>query len=366
MIKKPKSKKIAFLVPAYNEETVITSTIRYLLKLAPKEDIYIVDDGSKDKTARVARKFVKNVITIKNGGKAGAISSGIERFDLTNRYGYIMPVDADTILSPNLPRVVEKIFSTDKNKKIVAVVCKVVGRDTSLTTSYRMWEYEISQVIYKSAQSVINTITVNPGCSTIYRAELFNKIRFPSRTMTEDMDMTFLIHRKKLGKIVYTPNAIVITQDPKTFKEFLKQIDRWYTGFWQCISKHRVPWGGQLLDAELTLLGLEGVFNGFLSLFLVVTLPMLLLKSSNVILYPFILDLTLFVLPTIIYTIIKHKVPKLLLYLPFFYFLRLISGIIFLKAFIKVVIGVEDKNGFIWDTARYIPREEKQWATQVS
>lgn len=363
---KPKSKKIAFLVPAYNEETVISSTIKYLLKIAPKEDIYVVDDGSKDNTAAVAKKQISNVLTIKNGGKACAISSGIEKFKLTNTYGYIMPVDADTILSPNLPKVVEKVFSNDKNKKVVAVVCKVVGRDTSLTTSYRMWEYEISQAIYKSAQSVINSITVNPGCSTVYRAELFNKIKFPTRTMTEDMDMTFLIHRKKLGKIVYTPKAIVITQDPKTIKEFLKQIDRWYTGFWQCILKHKVPWGGQILDAELTLLGLDGVFNGFLSLFLLLALPILFIKNPNIVYYPFLFDLIFFVIPTVTYTAIMHKTAKLFIYIPFFYPLRIISGLVFLKSFFKVVIGIEDKNGFIWDTARYIPREEKAWATQTS
>ncbi len=361
-----KSRKIAFLVPAYNEETVITSTIRYLLKVAPQEDIFIIDDGSKDNTAKVAKKLVKNVLTISNGGKANAITTGIEKFDLINNYKYIMPVDADTILSPNLPRVVEKAFQDDKSKKVVAVVCKVVGRDTSLTTSYRMWEYEISQAIYKSAQSVINSITVNPGCSTVYRSDLFKRIKFPSRTMTEDMDMTFMIHRKKLGKIVYTPNAIVITQDPKTIREFLKQIDRWYTGFWQCVLKHKVPWGGQVIDAELTLLGLDGVFNGFLSLFLVLTLPILLIKSPMVVFYPFLFDLFLFVIPTLSFTAIKHKTAKLFVYLPFFYFLRIVSGIVFLKSFFKVVVGIEDKNGFIWDTARYIPREEKAWVSQTS
>ena len=62
--RKIKSKKIAFLVPAYNEETVIASTIRYLLKLAPKEDIFVINDGSKDRTASVAKKFKVNVLIV--------------------------------------------------------------------------------------------------------------------------------------------------------------------------------------------------------------------------------------------------------------------------------------------------------------
>jgi cellulose synthase/poly-beta-1,6-N-acetylglucosamine synthase-like glycosyltransferase len=365
-IKKNK-KDVAFLVPAYNEETVISSTIESLFLVASKEDIYVVDDGSKDKTAKVARKYKVNVVTIKNGGKANAISAGIKKFDLIKRYKYLMPVDADTMISSSLPSVVRNIFKKDKKKKIVAVVCKVSGRDTSMTTSYRMWEYEISQLIYKSAQSEINAITVNPGCSTVYRSELFGKIAFPKRTMTEDMDMTFMIHRKKLGKIVYTSKAEVKTQDPKTIREFIKQIDRWYAGFWQCILHHKVPWGGQLLDIELSLLGMEGVFNGLLSTFLAISIPFILIYNPSILLYPFLVDFIFFMIPTLAYTAFIHKSLKVFIYSPMFYFMRIMSGVLFLRSFLRVVIGIEHKKEFVWDTARYaIEKGEKAWANQTS
>lgn len=361
-----KLSKIAFLIPAYNEEKVISSTIRHLLLISQRKDIYMVDDGSKDRTYQTARRFGVNAIRIKNGGKANAINTGVKEFNLTKSYKYIMPVDADTVLSPNLSKVVIDVFEKDTQAELAAVVCKVVGRDTSLTTTYRMWEYEISQTIHKAAQSIINAITVNPGCSTIYRSEIFEKMDFPHRTMTEDMDMTFYIHRKRIGKIKYIPNVTVITQDPKTIKEYVKQIRRWYTGFWHCVIKHDVPWGGQILDLELIILGLEGVFNGLLSLFLIISVPIVLVTNPKILLIPFLLDLGLYLIPAVLYTSIKLKTLKMIMYSPLFYFLRLLSGVIFLESFIKAVSGIEEKRSFVWDTERYVPREEAIWVNQTS
>lgn len=256
--------QIAFLIPAHNEEAVITQTIKSLLRLTSENNIYVVDDGSHDATNSIAKTYLNYVITIPNGGKANAINRGIETFDLVKRYKYIMPVDADTILSKNLPEVVTSIFEGDKDKKVAAVVCKVRGRTTNILTSFRMWEYEISQIIHKSAQGIIDAIIVCPGCSTVYRSGIFEKVNFPSRTLTEDMDLTFMIHRKHLGKIVFTQKSEVITQDPKSLKEYTKQMIRWYTGFWMCVVIHKVPWGGQTLDLEVSMLAIEGVFNGLL------------------------------------------------------------------------------------------------------
>lgn len=359
--------KIAFLIPAYNEGRVIASTIKSLLKITDKENIFVVDDGSHDTTNEVAKSFLKNVITIKNGGKANAINYGIQFFELTKKYKYIMPVDADTVIHSNLQDVVLSIFNEDKAGKIAAVICKVRGRTTNILTTFRMWEYEISQIIHKSAQGVIDSIIVCPGCSTIYRSEVFTKIRFPSRTLTEDMDLTFIIHRKHLGKIVFTQDAEVTTQDPKRFKEYIKQMERWYTGFWMCVHLHKIPFGGQVIDFEVSMLALEGVFNGLLSLFFVIGIPLAILTNPNILIYPMLLDLVFFTIPTISYMAIKYKTRKIFLYIPIFYFLRIFNSLVFFKSFLKATVGLQNNKHFIWDTDRYdeIGKEEP-WVIQAS
>ena len=355
---------IAYLIPAFNEGAVIEPTILSLLKITSKDNIYLVDDGSSDQTLLIAMSYLVNVTTIPNGGKANAINRGIEIFDLTNKYKYIMPVDADTLIPENLAEVVTPIFESDNNKKIAAVICKVRGRTTNVLTTFRMWEYEISQIIHKSAQEITNSIIVCPGCSTVYRSEVFNKIKFPSRTLTEDMDLTFTIHRKNLGKIAFSHNAEVTTQDPKNLKEYIKQMHRWYTGFWMCVNIHKVPFGGQMLDAEVAMLAIEGVFNGLLSLFVLIGLPFALLSNPAVFFYPLAFDLIFFTLPTVIYMVVKYNSPKIFLYIPAFYCLRLFNSIVFFTSFIKATLGAHSKKDFTWDTARYTYRKEGKWAIQ--
>ncbi len=49
---------ISILVPAYNEEVTIISTIESLLKLDyPVYEIIVLDDGSKDQTAKLVREY---------------------------------------------------------------------------------------------------------------------------------------------------------------------------------------------------------------------------------------------------------------------------------------------------------------------
>ena len=48
---------VSVIVPAYNEERVITRTVESLLKnIYPNFDIIVVDDGSKDATFETAKK----------------------------------------------------------------------------------------------------------------------------------------------------------------------------------------------------------------------------------------------------------------------------------------------------------------------
>jgi cellulose synthase/poly-beta-1,6-N-acetylglucosamine synthase-like glycosyltransferase len=61
----PESKQtrfISFLVPAYNEEKSIKTTIKALLAVKypkNKKEIIIINDGSTDKTQEIVKKFEK-------------------------------------------------------------------------------------------------------------------------------------------------------------------------------------------------------------------------------------------------------------------------------------------------------------------
>ncbi len=85
---------ISVVVPAYNEELFIGNTINALKQSKLINRIIVVDDGSKDKTAKIASELGVEVIKlIRNKGKGYALRVGINRVILDSKI--IVFIDAD-------------------------------------------------------------------------------------------------------------------------------------------------------------------------------------------------------------------------------------------------------------------------------
>lgn len=90
-----KQPKILVIIPAYNEERNIAKTINEVKEKAPYVDILVVDDGSKDKSAEVARQLNVRVVSLPfNLRIGGAVQTG---FKIAKMLGYdiVIQVDAD-------------------------------------------------------------------------------------------------------------------------------------------------------------------------------------------------------------------------------------------------------------------------------
>jgi glycosyltransferase involved in cell wall biosynthesis len=89
---------VSVIIPAYNEERVIATTVQGILASSYRDlEIIVVDDGSRDNTlgvlnANFANEPRVNVVGIANGGKANALNVG-----LTHGQGsVVVALDADT------------------------------------------------------------------------------------------------------------------------------------------------------------------------------------------------------------------------------------------------------------------------------
>ncbi len=73
--------KIAVVVPAYNEEELISNTIESIPEYV--DCIYVIDDGSKDQTARIVSEFPDPRVVLirhqKNSGVGAAIITGYKQ-----------------------------------------------------------------------------------------------------------------------------------------------------------------------------------------------------------------------------------------------------------------------------------------------
>lgn len=88
-------RKVLAIIPAYNEEESIVSTVEDLLANAPGVDYVVVNDGSRDNTERVCREHGFNLVSLPvNLGLAGAFQTGM-KYALRNDYDYAVQFDAD-------------------------------------------------------------------------------------------------------------------------------------------------------------------------------------------------------------------------------------------------------------------------------
>jgi len=83
---------VGIIIPAFNEEDRIGMTIYALKKISCVEKILVIDDGSSDSTAEVARISGAEVLRLeKNLGKGKALKKGLETIETT----IVAFVDAD-------------------------------------------------------------------------------------------------------------------------------------------------------------------------------------------------------------------------------------------------------------------------------
>jgi glycosyltransferase involved in cell wall biosynthesis len=93
------AKKIALLIPVYNEEKNISQVIKDCLPY--QLDIIVIDDGSRDQTPKVVKRLKQNSnyrLTLlqhsKNKGKGAALKTGFQ-YTMKKNYQGVITLDGD-------------------------------------------------------------------------------------------------------------------------------------------------------------------------------------------------------------------------------------------------------------------------------
>jgi glycosyltransferase involved in cell wall biosynthesis len=120
---------VSILIPAYNAEAWIADTIRSATAQTwRRKEIIVVDDGSSDRTAAVAREFASKEVTVvstKNQGAAAARNHALQ----LSQGDYIQWLDADDLLAP------------DKIERQLAALREVEGKRILLSSSWAYFNY---------------------------------------------------------------------------------------------------------------------------------------------------------------------------------------------------------------------------------
>jgi len=234
--------RVAVLVPAYNEETVIVRTVRSVLNSDyPNLRVFVIDDGSRDRTAEVVREAYAQeiergrlvVLTKPNGGKAQALNYALEFLDEELYVG----IDADTVIASD---AVSKLLPHFADPRIGAVAGNAkVGNRVNLWTRWQALEYITSQNFERRALDLFHVVTVVPGAIGAWRTQAVKDLGgYPLNTVAEDADLTMNLLEHHY-RVIYEDRSLAFTEAPIDAKGLMRQRFRWSFGTLQAVWKHR-------------------------------------------------------------------------------------------------------------------------------
>ena len=107
---------LGIIIPVFNEEKKIESVIKKLKKF----EVYIVNDGSTDRTLNILKKYRKyiNIINLKkNVGYENAIIHGFKK--INKKFKHILTLDGDGQHSPDY---INKVYNFYLNENLDLLV----------------------------------------------------------------------------------------------------------------------------------------------------------------------------------------------------------------------------------------------------
>lgn len=232
------SPPVAVVIPAFNEEKVIAACVASVMRSDyPDFHVYIVDDGSTDRTAEAIRELIAtnprlHLLHEENAGKWHAANLALSEIDTP----IFVVADADSIFLPDTIRWLVQPF---RDKKVGAVAGLVeVGNRVNILTDFQHQEYMVTQNVLRRAHEFFDGILVVPGAVGAWRTKAVRESGgFSGETITEDADLTVAVHRAGY-RVKFEERARSITEAPVTTRAFLRQRLRWQLGMLQVSWKH--------------------------------------------------------------------------------------------------------------------------------
>jgi glycosyltransferase involved in cell wall biosynthesis len=183
--------KILIIIPAYNEEESLPDVLQDLQSYVPDADILVVDDGSRDRTAALARQAgVKVACLPYNLGIGGAMQTGFQ-YAQNNDYEIAIQFDGDG--QHMASEIGELLDPLRKGRADIVVGSRFLKRGDYRPSFFR----KLGIWVFSTVLSAILGIQVTDTTSG-FRVANRRVIDFFARTYPEDypeVESLVLLHR---------------------------------------------------------------------------------------------------------------------------------------------------------------------------
>ena len=231
---------VTILIPAYNEEQVIATSVRAALDADyPELEVLVLDDGSTDGTEAAARaaaagdprcEVLRDPV---NRGKAEQLNTGFARA----RHELVVVTDADTHMLPHALRHLAVRMNQSPLVAAVAGAPHVTNR-TRLICAMQVLETATIISLTRRTQSLSGRVGIVAGVLGMFRRERVLAVGgYDGRMSTEDVDLTWRLLMAG-WHTAYEPHALVGMQVPSSPRALWAQRTRWARGQGEVLHEH--------------------------------------------------------------------------------------------------------------------------------
>jgi len=214
-----KTPKLSVIIPTYQEEKYVAKTLSKLVKIKPTIEIVVVDGGSQDKTANIAKQFTDKVYQIRERGISRARNHGAKRAN-----GEILLfLDADVYPPPNFA---EKVLEVFNNPTVVGATCRIMPTQSRLAefAFFHFYNFLIQLCTKFKPHSRGEFLAVRKN--DFLRVNGFNE----NMPCLEDHDLAYRLSKR--GKFLFIRD-LTVYESMRRFRKlgFFKVLNTWFTDY---------------------------------------------------------------------------------------------------------------------------------------
>ncbi|MGE0756281.1 MAG: glycosyltransferase [Pirellulaceae bacterium] len=218
---------ICVVIAGLNEADRVAQTLASVHGTYPRMEIIVVDDGSQDGMADVARQFAdqhRGVLVLRKphrGGKSSALNFAIP----FTQAEILVCVDADSHLAEN---ALWEIVQPFRDARVGAVAGTVVAREpfAGFVNWLQALEYLRCIFIGRQVSARLGLLGIVSGAFGAYRRDAIGRLKGWDVGPGEDGDVTLRL-RKSGYRIAFAPYAQCLTALPASWWRLVKQRRRW-------------------------------------------------------------------------------------------------------------------------------------------
>lgn len=251
---------VTVLIPAYNEEAVIASSVGAALGSDyPVLEVLVLDDGSTDATEQVAQaaagddrrcEVIRDAV---NRGKAERLNVGFARAS----HPLVVVTDADAHLHPEAIRHLVRRMGTSPLLAAVAGAPHVTNR-VNILAALQVLEAAAIIGLIRRTQSLTGRVGTVAGVLGLFHRDRVRAVGgYDGSMATEDIDLTWRLLQAG-WQSAYEPRALVGMQVPTTVRSLWAQRKRWARGQGEVLHR-RLRDVSRWRNRRMWLLGVESV-----------------------------------------------------------------------------------------------------------